>query len=195
MKKLILTLGCLCLMVVGGSLARADEDTSSTNSSSSSESSGFPLRLGVEGGFDLANLNGQNVNDVFASRLGWVVGAYASLPIGPTFAIQPELMYEQKGGKYNGNPYRLDYVEIPILLDISVIGPIGILLGPSFDANVASSGTSNVTSTDVGLVAGVQINLSRILVSGRYELGLTNINQTQQIQNGTFTFLVGLSLI
>ena len=195
MKKLILTLSCLFLLALGSSFARADEDTASSNSTSSNGDSSAPFRLGVEGGFDLANLNGQNVNDVFASRLGWVVGAYASLPIGPTFALQPELMYEQKGGKYNGNPYRLDYVEIPILLDIKLIGPIGILLGPSFDANVASSGTSNVTSTDVGLVGGVQVNLDRLLLSGRYELGLTNINQTQQIQNGTFIFQVGLSLI
>ncbi|HTA77829.1 MAG TPA: porin family protein [bacterium] len=192
MKKLILTLGCLCLMALGGSLAMADEDKTSTSSDSGS---GAPFRLGVEGGFDLANLNGQNVNDVFGSRLGWVAGAFASLPIGPTFAIQPELMYEQKGGKYNGNPYRLDYLEIPVLLDIKVIGPVGILLGPSFDANVANSGVSNLNSTDVGLVAGVQVNLERLLVSGRYELGLTNINSNQQIQNGTFTMLVGLSLL
>lgn len=191
MKKLILTLGCLCLMVMGGSWAMADEDKSSN---SSSGGSGLPFRLGVEGGFDLANLNGQNVNDVFGSRLGWVAGAFASLPLG-AFAIQPELMYEQKGGKYNGNGYRLDYLEIPILLDINVIGPVGILLGPSFDANVANSGINNINNTDVGLVAGVQVNVERLLVSGRYELGLTNINSNQQIQNGTFTMLVGLSLL
>ena len=188
MKKLTLILSCLCLLAVSVSTVRADD------SDSSSSHSGFSPKLGVEGGFDLSNLNGQNVNDVFGSRLGWVGAVFASLPLGPTLAFQPELMYEQKGGKYNGNPYRLDYAEVPLLLDISFIGPIGILLGPSFDANVANnvSGTNN---TDIGLVGGVQLNLDRFLVSGRYELGLTNINNNQQIQNGTFTFLVGLSFI
>jgi hypothetical protein len=185
MKKITL-LGCLFLLAVGVSTVRADDGGSA--------GSGFSPKLGVEGGFDLANLNGQNVNDVFGSRLGWVGAVFASLPLGPTLAFQPELMYEQKGGKYNGNPYRLDYAEVPLLLDISFIGPIGILLGPSFDANVANnvSGTNN---TDIGLVGGVQLNLDRFLLSGRYEVGLTNINSNQQIQNGTFTFLVGLSFI
>jgi hypothetical protein len=187
MKKITLILSCLCFLAIGVSAARADDGGSSSGS-------GLSPRLGVEGGFDLANLNGQNVNDVFGSRLGWVVGGFLSLPLGPSFAFQPELMYEQKGGKYNGNPYRLDYVEIPLLLNIDVIGPIGILLGPSFDASVANN-VGATTNNDVGLVGGVQINLERFLVSGRYELGLTNINNNQQIQNGTFTFLVGLSFI
>jgi hypothetical protein len=187
MKKLTLILSCLFLLAVGVSTARADE-------SAPAASSGLSPRLGVEGGFDLANLNGPNVNDVFASRLGWVVGGFLSLPLGPSFAFQPEIMYEQKGGKYNGNPYQLDYVEIPLLLNIDVIGPIGILLGPSFDASVANN-VGATTNNDVGLVGGVQINVERFLVSGRYELGLTNINNNQQVQNGTFTFLVGLSFI
>jgi hypothetical protein len=79
-------------------------------------------------------------------------------------------------------------------LNIDVIGPIGILLGPSFDATVANN-VGATTNNDVGLVGGVQVNLERFLVSGRYELGLTNINNNQQIQTGTFTFLVGLSFI
>ncbi len=184
MKKIKLIIGCLLLMTMGSSAAIADE-----------AAPGFAPRIGVEGGFDLANLNGPNVNDVFGSRLGWVVGAFVNLPFGPTLALQPEILYEQKGGKFNGNPYQLDYVEVPILLDITLIGPLGILLGPSFDGNVASSGVQNVNNTDVGLVGGAQVFVGPLLFSGRYEIGLSNINSNQQIQNGTFTFMAGLSFI
>lgn len=183
MKRLILTLGCLCWLA-GVSAARA-------------QSAGVipSPELGVEAGINLANLNGQNVNDVIGSRLGFVGGAFLNLPLGPTLALQPEVLYEQKGGKFSGNAYQLDYVEVPILLDVNLVGPLGILLGPSFDANVFNQGVNNLNSTDVGLIGGVQVNLARFLISGRYEVGLTDVSSSQSIQNGTFTFLAGLSFL
>ncbi len=153
------------------------------------------LRLGVEGGVNLANLQGQNVNDIFASRLGFVGGAFLDLPLSPSLAIQPEVLYEQKGGKFNGNPYQLDYIEIPILLDVTLVGPLGVILGPSFNSEVADNGVVNVNRTDVGLMLGAQVNMDPILVSGRYEVGLNDVSSSQKIQNGTFTFLVGLSIL
>lgn len=186
MKKFILSLGCLCLLALSGSLAWADGDA---------PVAGPGPRLGIEGGINLANFNGQNVNDVIASRLGFVGGALLELPLGPTLSFQPEILYEQKGGKYNGSPYQLNYVEVPILLNITLIGPLGILLGPSFDATVFNSGLNNVNNGEISLVGGLQMNLAQFLVSGRYEAGLTNVTTTQGFQNGTFTLLVGLLFI
>jgi hypothetical protein len=182
MKKLLLSLGCLCLLAISGSMARADEAGIVPGP-----------RLGVEGGIDLANFNGQNVNDVFASRAGFVGGAFMELPLGMALNLQPELLYEQKGGKYNGQTYQLNYVELPVLLNIAFIGPVGFLVGPAFDLNVA--GVSNINNTDIGLVLGGQLNLDRFLTSCRYEVGLSNVSSTNAVQNGTFTVLVGLSFL
>ncbi len=178
-------IGILAMGLAGNCLA--------ADASPAGGDSGF--RLGVEGGINLANLHGQDVNDVFASRLGWVGGAFLDLPIGTTLAIQPEVLYEQKGGKFNGNPYQLDYVEVPILLNVTLLGPLAVLLGPSFDSRVDSQGVVNVTSSDVGLVLGAQINAGHFLVSGRYELGLNDTSSSEKIQNGTFTFLAGISFL
>ena len=187
MKKLILSIGCLCLLALGSSLAMADDST---------PAEGPSPRLGVEGGIDLANFNGQNVNDVFASRLGFVGGAFLDLPLGAVLNLQPEILYDQKGGKFNGNSYQLNYVEVPILLDIAFIGPLGLLVGPSFDLNTTTnSGISNVNNTDIGLMLGGQLNLDRFLVSCRYEVGLSNISSSNAVQNGTFDVLVGLSFL
>ena len=176
----------MILLVLGSSLAFADDSTSSTGPS---------VRFGVEGGINLANLNGANVNDEVGSRLGFVGGAFLGLPLGESLKLQPEALYSQKGGKYNGNPYQVDYWEIPILLDVTLVGPLGLLLGPSFAFTAANNGIANINNSDVGLVAGGQLNLDRFLVSGRYEIGLTNVTNNQSIQNGTFTFMVGLSFI
>jgi len=190
MKNLLLVLACLSLLTLGTSVCRADDGASG------SVGAVIPApSLGIEAGINLANLNGQNVNDVIASRLGFVGGAYLSVPVAPTLALQPEIMYEQKGGKINGNSIQLGYVEVPVLLDVNLIGPLGLLLGPSFEVNTDSSGVQNVNSTDVGLIAGAQLNISRLLISGRYEVGLTDVSSNQKIQNGLFTFLVGLSIL
>ena len=151
--------------------------------------------LGVEGGINLSSFNGDTVNSVYESRLGFVGGGFLSLPLGSSLSLQPEVLYAQKGGKVNGFDYRLDYVEIPILLDVKVLGPLGILLGPAFNAKVASTDGVVVDNTDVGVILGAQLNVAAFLLSGRYEVGLTDLNSDSKIQNGTFTFLVGLSII
>jgi len=188
MKNLNLKIACLALSLMGTSLALADEAATPSSSSPG-------LRLGVEAGMNFANFDGQSVGDVFASRLGFVGGGFLDLPLGSVLNLQPELLYEQKGGKFNGNPYQLNYVAIPVLLDINVIGPLGILVGPSFNANVTNSGINNVNSTDIGLVLGGQLNLDRFLIGARYEVGLSNVSSNYAIQNGTFSLLAGLSLL
>jgi hypothetical protein len=186
MNKFALAMGCLVLFSLGSSFSYADEGGSMPGSG---------VRLGVEAGFNLSNLNGPNANDVFASRLGFCGGAFLGLPLGPALQLQPEILYSQKGGKYNGNPYQLDYWEIPVLLDVNLVGPLGFLVGPSFAYNAANNGIADIDNSDVGLVLGAQVNVERFLVSGRYEIGLTNVTNNQSVQNGTFTFLVGLSFI
>ena len=187
MKKLTLAVGCLFLMAMGSSFKAAAQTDAAP--------AGVMPRLGLEAGINLASLNGPNVNDVFASRLGLVAGGFLNLPFGPTLALQPELLYERKGGKVNGNDYRTDYLEVPVLLDVTLIGPLGVLLGPSFAARIGSTGVSNPNNTDIGLNLGAQLNLDRLLLSGRYEVGLMDVNNNQNVKNGTFTFLIGLSFI
>jgi hypothetical protein len=47
----------------------------------------------------------------------------------------------------------------------------------------------------VGLVGGIEIDVDKFLLSGRYELGLDNVAKNVDVQNGTFTFLIGYSFI
>jgi Outer membrane protein beta-barrel domain len=187
MKKFILSLGCLCFLAIGSSPVMADDASSPQNMVPSSQ-------LGVEAGFNIASLNGPAGN-VYGSRLGFVGGAFLNFHLLQSLAIQPEVLYEQKGGSFNGSAYQLDYVEIPVLADIDIVGPLSILAGPAFDSVVATNGASNINTEDVGLVLGAQLDISNFLLSGRYEVGLTNLNSNSNIQNGTFTFMAGLSLI
>jgi hypothetical protein len=156
--------------------------------------------LGFEGGANFAYLNGPDVSPLFGSRLGVVAGGFAHVGLFPGLALQPELLYAQKGAQTsNGSTvYQLNYVEIPVLAELSLPIPVlqpGIIVGPAFDGNVMTSGLQNVNPVDVGVIGGLEFHFDPILVSGRYEMGLTDVTSDRNMQNGNFTFLVGVAFI
>jgi len=176
-----------------------------------SQASAQTFNLGLEAGANFSNFIGNDVSGLTnpgqtfnSSKLGFVGGGFLSLNFGPMFAIRPELLYEQKGNQISGytTNAELDYVEVPVLVKIStglpVINP-AFLIGPAFSWNTLNQagGTklNNINSSDVGLVGGLEFDIDKFLVSGRYELGLDNVSSNKNIQNGTITLLVGYSFI
>ncbi|HET9869776.1 MAG TPA: porin family protein, partial [bacterium] len=163
--------------------------------------------LGVEAGANFSSFIGQDVSSVGglnASRMGFVGGGFLALNFGPNFALRPEVLFEQKGAAVSGTSTstELDYIEVPVLLKFGLGTPVinpNILLGPSFAWSTVSKDSngdfSNINSSDVGLVGGVEIDVDKFLVSGRYELGLDNVQKNVNVQNGTFTLLVGYSFL
>jgi hypothetical protein len=187
MKLKILMMGVL-LILAGGTSAQT-------------------YNLGLEAGANFSNFIGNGANslaspqDTFAAdKLGFVGGGFLQLNFGNMFSIRPEVLYEQKGNQISGQntSLELDYVEIPVLVRIStglpVINP-AILLGPSFAWNtLAQAGGANlpgINSSDIGFMAGLEFDLGKILLSGRYELGLENVQNGTNAQNGTLTLLAG----
>jgi hypothetical protein len=172
------------------------------------QASAQSFNLGLEAGANFSSLIGGDVskdigNDL-SSKLGFVGGGFLSLNFGNSFAIRPEVLYEQKGTAISGTSTttELDYIEVPVLLKLGLGTPVfnpSILLGPSFSWNLLAQSDgknfSGINSSDVGLVGGVELDLSKFLVSARYELGLDNVEKNVNVQNGTITLLVGYSFI
>jgi hypothetical protein len=172
------------------------------------QASAQTLGLGLEAGANFSNFVGSDISKIGNandSKLGFVGGGFLSLNLGTSFSIRPELLYEQKGNAISGTSTttELDYIEVPVLLKLGLGTPgfnPSILLGPTFSWNILAKDAngrniSNIDSSDVGLMGGVELDLGKFLVSGRYELGLQNVQKNTNIQNGTITLLVGYSFI
>ena len=164
------------------------------------------FNLGLEAGANFSNFVGSDpsLSGANDSKLGFVGGGFLCLNFGTSFGIRPEILYEQKGNAISGTTTttEMDYVEIPILMKFSLGTPAinpAILVGPSFNWNTvatASGGSiSNVNSSDIGLVGGLELDFDKFLISGRYELGLQNVTQNSNVQNGTITLLAGYSFM
>jgi hypothetical protein len=101
---------------------------------------GQALNVGIKGGYSPATLNGDDVGRWLADeagkeagwRQGFTAGAFLTWRFHPRLALQPEVLYTQKGAVMDvldegvdiHGKARFDYVEIPLLLKFMVpVGP------------------------------------------------------------------------
>jgi hypothetical protein len=171
---------------------------------------GQETSFGFKVGPTRATISGDNTENL-DTKTGMLIGAFASVPLGPSLAIAPELCYVKKGSRFSAGGYHvyinLDYVEIPVLLKYAFpTAPARPFLafGPSLGIRTSATRSAfgenedigdSFASTDFGLVFGMGVNLTTFVIEGRYNLGLTNINTIEgdpdTIHNRGFAFLVG----
>ena len=172
------------------------------------------LTVGGKAGANLTKITGMAFKEEF--NLGYHVGVFAEIDLNQKWGIQPELIWNQvnthpasgidsvlNNWQNNTSDIQLQYLTIPILLRYNVGSLVTLHLGPQFgiitskDKTLWSNGKAAFKSGDFSMVGGVQLNLNMLRVYGRYNVGLSNLNdigtqdkwKSQQLQVG-----VGLAL-
>ncbi len=151
---------------------------------------------GIKAGVNFAKVSGSDEDP--GQRIGAVAGAFLTIGLGSVFAIQPETVFSMQGTKFSFGTAKVDYVQVPLLLRIgsspkasaSVYG----LVGPSVGLYVRDEGfTDDLKRTDVGLVVGAGVTLSRFLVEARYTAGLTEFSKgTTAYKHRVWSLMAGL---
>ncbi|MCX6265435.1 MAG: porin family protein [Bacteroidetes bacterium] len=178
------------------------------------------FKLGVKVGGNMNKIEGKSFNDGF--KFAYHAGAFAEINFNKKWGIQPEVLWNQMGGVpsnfqtvygqatnvnisslFSGdNVFKLDYLSIPILLRYTTVGGLFTFnVGPQFgivlqqDKTLIQSGQDAFKSGDFSMVAGLQLNLLMLRVYGRYNIGLTNINNIDKSDKWTSQQLqVGLGI-
>lgn len=193
MKKVILSLGLLA--GVAG-VANAQE-----------------ARFGIKAGVGLATVTGDGVSGTDKKNLvGAQAGIMADISFSDLISFHPELLYSQKGFRYeNGSNYiqsRLSYIDLPLLLRVKADGlffeagpQVGFLAGAKNESNFPGLVSGSNTSTDgtrkvdIGYIAGVGYQLPQGLEIGiRYNGGISDVadpSGSSKIRNSVFQFQVG----
>jgi hypothetical protein len=160
---------------------------------------------------DLADITGYGFDK--SSRGGIVVGGFVTYSLSSTLAIQPEVLYANRGAKFNAtiqgveleSSYEIDYVDIPILVKRSFRGSenvVGkIFAGPSVGINISSNSETIAESggyyeelqldtdedtnlLDYGFVAGVEAdNGSGLALEVRYYMGFNSVFDLDRYSN------------
>ena len=162
--------------------------------------------FGIKGGAALAQLRGEVEGEEDAEttdrKLGFAVGVFGTIPLGPALALQPEVLYVQKGGAFTEEDLEveadlnLDYVQVPVLVKLTL--PAGGAIVPSlyagpyasyavsrefeFDADVVGGvidAEDVIERLDYGVALGADVGFnlggSGATLGLRYDLGLANV--------------------
>jgi hypothetical protein len=178
------------------------------------------LPVGLKGGLNMATITGNDAKGAITYP-GVVVGCYCTIGLLPSVAIQPEILYSQKGWKVSdffGVPgigkFRIDYIEISLLAKLSfgvIVRPY-ILVGTYFSNRIRTSWESAsggndfygsldnyVKRYDRGIILGAGVPTPiKLSFEVRYSLGFSTISEemsgiTPVWKNSTISVLVGFS--
>lgn len=154
------------------------------------------FNLGAKGGVNLATLTGDDVD--VETRTSFHLGLVAEIPFADNFYFGPEVLYSSQGAKFKefGTEgfFKLDYVQVPLMLKYNVgpgfsleAGPqIGFLVSSEAESEGVSVNVDEYFSTfDLGASFGLGYKfINRLFVQGRYNLGLSNIWDSEEFGSG-----------
>ncbi|MBO9594839.1 MAG: PorT family protein [Niabella sp.] len=172
------------------------------------------FHIGAKAGVNATKIDGKSFKEEF--DYNYLVGFFAEIGVGKKLSVNPELIYSQTsstrdtsfnnvlpGFNKDQTKAKLNYLSIPILLNLQLAGPLHIEAGPQFSVLTSSSktllqnGEQAFKKGDFSMVGGVQLKLSAFRISGRYVVGLSNISDLpsqEKWKNQAIQVAVGFAL-
>ena len=173
------------------------------------------FHLGLKGGANLYKIEGKSFSQEF--DYGYNAGLFTEINFSKHIGIQPEILWNQSQTRTTTNfkdiyddgvselkGVTLNYLSIPLLLNLSPSRFITFQVGPQFgilmnkDQNLLQNGKSAFKTGDLSMLGGVQLNLGGFKIGGRYTAGLTNINDIDnqdKWKNQGFQIYAGFRLL
>jgi len=173
------------------------------------------FHLGLKGGANLYKIEGKSFSQEF--DYGYNAGLFTEINFSKHIVIQPQILWNQSQTRTTTNfkdiyddgvselkGVTLNYLSIPLLLNLSPSRFITFQVGPQFgilmnkDQNLLQNGKSAFKTGDLSMLGGVQLNLGGFKIGGRYTAGLTNINDIDnqdKWKNQGFQIYAGFRLL
>ena len=174
------------------------------------------IHLGIKGGASVNKLTGQSFKDKFS--FGYHFGGFIEIGIGKKLSLQPEVFVSQIKQDtssqfraiYNTvlgvapSNIQLSYLNLPILLGYRVTDQFSIQLGPQYsmlmnqNANLLQNGKNAFKNGDFSILGGLQLEVSKFRIYGRYAIGLNNLNDIDNKdawKNQSLQIGIGLTIL
>jgi hypothetical protein len=150
--------------------------------------------FGPKVGANITGISGLQFKKGF--EFGYHLGGFAEVMLSEKIGIQPEVLWSQTSLTTSSSlsdlystslpeltKINLNYISIPLLLNIRPTKFITFQVGPQFGIlqdkknSVATNVQSAFKSGDFSMLAGVQLKVLAFRIYGRYAIGLTNLNE------------------
>jgi len=164
------------------------------------------VKLGIKAGVNYSNQTGSgitvnNINYKSEAITNYHFGLVAELPLGESFAFQPEILYSTIGANYKAAGViadlnnELGYITVPVLAKINLSKTFSLDLGPQVSflvSNKEKAAINNTKSFDFGAAAGLGIKVTKsIFLQGRYVVGLSEASTNADIKNSVVQVSAG----
>ncbi|MEO7263612.1 MAG: porin family protein [Ferruginibacter sp.] len=164
------------------------------------------VNIGIKGGLNLYNIHNDNGAE-YDMKPGFNAGLIGHIHLAPQLALQPEVVYSAQGAKYSvlnvENKINLGYINVPVLFQYMFnngfrlqAGPqVGFLVGAKHEVgSVKTDIKDNLKTVDFGLGAGIgYVHVpSGFGVDARYNVGLSNINESGTVNSKNRGFQLGV---
>jgi len=145
------------------------------------------------------------------NKNGGMAGVFLQFPANSRFTFQPEVLWVMKGAKLKQgtDSVRLsfDEIEVPLLANVNLTGgptPLCLIVGPFIGFRTSAELKQGLEkqdlkddteSTDFGVVTGAAFQAGPVVIDGRYNWGLSNINKAKdegEVKTRTFTISLGI---
>jgi hypothetical protein len=176
--------GGLCLVLPNVVPVRAQE------SSAASE-----VHYGIKAGLNFAELWGEDAIPESDRKVGYSLGAYASLKVSKALKLQPEMIWSLQGEKSEENGrYKISYINVPLMLKW-IEGKFYTELGPQLGLLTVNTSKSvpdnlrleNVERFDFSINAGLGYAFQADWSIGiRYCHGVTRLVADRDLRNSVF---------
>jgi hypothetical protein len=156
------------------------------------------FNLGIKAGANLTKIEGKTFKEEFS--YGYHVGGFAEIGLGGKLSIQPEVLFNQYQTRVDSNfsnvyknainfsdnkDIKLNYLSIPILANYKLGNSLSLQAGPQFgillnqEKDLLENGKEAFDNGEFSLLGGAQLNISKFRLTGRYMVGLNNINDIE----------------
>ncbi len=170
------------------------------------------FEAGIKGGAEIHKIDGKAFADEFS--YGYHAGAFAQLKFGKKWGIQPEILFTSVKVDTSSSfstvydfksvsDVKLQYLKIPLLLTYNPNPFVTLQVGPQYgilldnQKSLVNNGKAAFSNGDFSMVGGLQLNISKLRIYGRYAVGLNNINDIDdqdKWKNQNFQVGVGFAL-
>lgn len=145
--------------------------------------------FGLRAGLNVATIIPDSDTDLVdrGAKLGFVGGVFAEVPLTSAFAVQPEVLYTQKGVSRDesGEPdIGVDYLEVPVLakvaLPVSPLLDLDVYAGPALAIKLGNDdevSTVRYNSTNLGVAVGVGVASGPFGVDARYTFSVADATE------------------
>jgi hypothetical protein len=147
------------------------------------------IGIGIKGGPMFAKLDSSGAT-TFQQKAGYQVGLFIGGNRPGVFGVGTEITYIKRNAQAQGNTTASSSataLEIPLLFRLNAGSghlsgaDVYVLFGPAIDINMTKFSTafvSNTTSYDLNGVAGVGVEITRVILEFRYNRGFRSVART-----------------